>query len=258
LIWKKKLFANNAIATSGGLTVKNGKIYVGTNERVYVIDAKSSEILAESKYLDSSALSTMVSPLPFEGKILWGKHWRGLVCFDEKSGETLWQNKDVIDFLAEPIIVNDVIYVPTRYRISKLDKSGNIICESEKESENFFNTPSTPLYYKGRLFVPTTERGMGIYNADTLDLITYIGTSPSLIAAATYNPIGEQTVFGKPIIDDGILIFAAADGNVYFCDAESYEVKRTVSIGHPILSGIIKTDFGYCVTDFDGGVSFIK
>lgn len=258
LIWKRKLFANNSIATSGGLTVKNGKIYVGTNERVYVIDAKSSEILAESKYVDRSALSTMVSPVLLEDKVLWGKHWRGLVCFDEKSGEISWQNKDTIDFLAEPIVVNDVIYVPTRYRIAKLDKNGNVICESEKESENFFNAPSTPLYYKGKLFVPTTECGMGIYNADTLALITHIGTSPSLIAAAPYTPIGEQTVFGKPIIDDGTLIFAAADGNVYFCDAESHEVKRTVSIGHPILSGVTKLDNGYCVSDFDGGVSFIK
>ena len=216
LIRKKKLFATSSVATAGGLTVKDGKIYIGTNERVYVIDAANAKPISESNYVDPSSFSALVPPVIFGGGILWGKHWRGLICTDEKSGETLWQNKDVIDFIAEPIVVDDVIYAPTRYRISKLDKNGNILCESERKGENFFNSTSTPVYFNGKLFVPTTKRGVGVYDAERLELITYIETSPSLIAAAPYNPIGEQTVFGKPIIEADTLIFAAADGNVYF------------------------------------------
>ena len=258
LIWKKHLKANDATATAGGLTVDGNKIYVGTNERLFVLNASDGESAWESEYCDPSLLSAPVSPVLLGDKILWGKHWRGLFCFDKKSGETLWQNKDIADFLAEPIVVDDVIYAPTRYRISKLDVNGRVICESEKKSENFFNTPSSPVYYKDRLFVPTTERGIGVYDANTLELITYISTSPSLIAASPYISIGQQTIFGKPIIEDGTLIFSAADGVVYFCDADSYEVKRRVSIGHPIISGVTSTGDGYFICDFDGGLAYIE
>ncbi len=257
-IWTKKLTSEHMTTASGGLKVQDGRLYVATNERAFIINALNGEILLASEYSDiSSSAAATVSPIPFGNKLLWGKHWRGLICFDGENGKTLWHNKDTIDFLAEPIVVGGSIYAPTRYKIAKLDENGNIVAESKSHSEKFFNTTSTPLYHSGKLFVPTAEQGLGVYDGETLELIKFISTSPSLIAAAPYNPIGEQTVFGKPIIDGESLIFTAADGNVYFCDAESYEVKRVVSIGHPILSGVTATDEGYYVCDFDGGLSFI-
>ena len=256
LIWKSELQKTNTTSVSGGLKVKDGKIYTTTNERAYILDAKNGSVLLESECNDSAA-ATALSPIIFGDKLLWGRHWKGLICFDSKDGKTLWQNKEAIDFLAEPIVVDKIIYAPTRYHLLKLDENGNVVAKSSPHSEFFYNTTSSPLYHNGKLYVPTAERGLGIYNAETLEEITYIATSPSLIAASAYMPIGEQTVFGKPIIDEDTLIFTAADGNVYFCDAETYEIKRTVSIGHPILSGVVKTNEGYCVADFDGGLSFI-
>lgn len=258
LIWEGELPKPGTACVSGGLKIKDGKIYTTTNERAYVLDAKDGRVILESECNDPAAASTTVSPIVLGENLIWGRHWKGLICFDGKSGKTLWHNKDAIDFLAEPIVVDKTIFAPTRYHIIKLDENGNVIAKSAPHSEFFYNTTSSPLYYNGKLFVPTAELGLGVYNAETLEEITYIGTSPSLIAASSYMPIGEQTVFGKPIIDDGELIFTAADGKVYFCDAESYEVKRTVSIGHPILSGIVKINGGYCVADFDGGLNFIE
>ena len=257
LIWKKQLTEENVTESMGGLRIQNGEIFVASNKRAFILDVKSGEIKLASEYNELPATTT-VPPVPFGNKVIWGKHWRGLICFDRESGKTLWQNKDTMDFLTEPITVGNVIYAPTRYRIAKLDENGNILAESEMKSEKFFNIAATPIYYKGKLFVPTSECGLGIYDAENLELIKYIGTEPSLIAVGSYNPIGEQTVLGKPIIAGDTLIFAAADGNVYFCDVESYEVKRKVSIGHPIISSIASTDEGYYVCDFDGGLSFIR
>ena len=154
-IWNRALAEENSTESMGGLRVQNGEIYVSTNKRAFILDAKNGDIVSEIEYNDP-AVTTTVAPVPFGNKVLWGKHWQGLICFDRKSGEMLWYNKDVIDFQAEPITVGDLIYAPTRYRIVKFDKDGNILAESERKSEKFFNSTSTPLYYKDRLFVPTT------------------------------------------------------------------------------------------------------
>ena len=255
-IWTREINKNGNTTVCGGLNIQDGKIYTGTNSKAFILSTKSGEIITESEYSDNG-VSASVSPKHIGDSVIWGKHWKGLICFDE-NGKTLWHNKDAIDAFAEPILVGDYIYAPSRYSIIKIDKNGNTVKKSEKHSEKFFNSTSTPLYYNGKLLVPSTECGLGIFDADTLDLIKYIHTSPSLIAAASYNPKGETSVFGTPIIDDDTLIFTAGDGKVYFCDLENFEIKRTVSIGHPILTGVTKTENGYCVTDFDGGISFIK
>ena len=246
--------------TAGGITLHDGTIYAVGSESLYAYKAKNGELIWESEYYDALCAAAVSSPLVHGDKIFWGKNWRGITCIDRANGKTIWHNDDAIDSIANPALNGSDLYVPTRYRVCRIDSlTGQTLAESiYSKKEAFCNAIATPIYHDQKIYVPTCEAGIVCYDAKTLKKTHSFDVGEALLGVAPYNPIGTKLSFGKPIIENGELIFTACDGKVYFYNINTYELKRTVSIGHPLLSGVVKTDDGYCVSDFDGGISFIK
>ena len=124
--------------------------------------------------------------------------------------------------------------------------------------ENEFNIPACPAYSDGILYLPTSTGGVRAVDADSLTELHSFECGESLLAVCPYTKIGTHAALGTPLIDGGRIIFGAADGFVYAYDKASYELLWTASVGHPVLSSVIKIPVGYAVCDFDGGVSFIE
>lgn len=245
-------------AYSGGVTLSGELLYAATTEKICVYDAKSGELISAINDGIDSGASSVSAPIIYDGKIIRGKHWRGLICTDAKSGEVLWYNKDVKDCVENPIRVGDDIIAPTRFFVSKIDKNGNTIAKSTERGQNSYNVTAEPIYHNGHLYVPTSDCGIEVLDYETLEHLHSFDCGKSLLGAVSYLPKWTKATFGKPILKDDTLIFSAADGCVYFYDVITYELKKCVKIGHPILSGAVETDKGLCVADFDGGVSFIN
>lgn len=258
LIKKIQLTSQSLPLYNGGVLTNGGLLYVATNNMIYEFDGKSGEVIRKLTDGQTSAISATSAPLFLDGMIIKGKHWRGLSAIRATDGQPLWFNAEVIDAIATPIAVGDEIIMPTRYHVAKLSKDGNILAKSASHSERFYNAESTPVYHEGKLYVPTTEVGIMVLDYETLEELYTFDCEGSLIAAAPYTGVNYKSTFGKPVIKDNTLIFTAADGKVYFYDIGSRELKKKINIGHPILSGVCETNEGYCVADFDGGISFIE
>lgn len=243
---------------NGGVAVNAGRLYAASSCSIHELDCKSGDTLRVINSGHPGGISCTSDPLFIGGMIVKGKHWKGLSATSATDGEGLWFNADAVDAIASPIAVGNEVIMPTRYRVVKLDLNGQIIKESPRRSERFYNVESAPIYYDGKLYVPTTEAGIMVLDYETLDEFYTFDCGGAIIAAAPYTGVGYKSTFGIPIIDNGTLIFTAADGFVYFYDIESHNLKRKINVGHPILSGVCKIDGGYCVADFDGGISFIE
>lgn len=256
-VYKNKLPYDGNHSTSSGLAYSDGRLYVGSNTKAYVLSAESGEILLESEH-STAHHRTLPHPQPLGDKIIWPKHWDALYVIDAKSGRIISRNTQVKDAVANPLLLDGKIYAPTRYGIMKLSSEGNLLASLGGYGENEFNTPATPVEYDGILYVPSTTGGIRAIDCEGLSEVCRFECGESLLAACPYTPLGSHAAVATPLIDGEELIFGAADGYVYFYGMKTKRLNRRVSVGHAIISGVVKTDGGYAVFDFDGGVSFIK
>lgn len=243
---------------SGGIVVDADKLYISTNNSILELDARSGERIRLIDDPNLSSISSTTNPIFTDKLIIKGNHWRGMCAIERDGGQSVWFNKTVVDSVANPILVDSEIIAPTRYRVIKLNLDGKIIAESASHSERFYNTHSSPLYYNGKLYVPTTEVGIMVLDAETLEELYTLDCEGSLIASGPYTGINYKSTFGNPIVKDETVIFTAADGCIYFYGVNDRALKKKINIGHPLLSGVVEIDGGYCVCDFDGGLSFFN
>ena len=256
-IFKTSLPCPDIRFVSGGVTLCDGLLYATSFYRLYEIDASCGALLRTADVKNSAAAST-ASPVVFGNRIYWGKHWDGLYAFERNSFSELWKCDEIKDSVAKPLICGGYIYAPTRYRIVKLTLDGEVVCRSDEYSMASFDTYSEAVINGGRLYVPTSDMGIAVFDAETLAELYRFDCAESLLGAATYTKKGAGTSLGKPLVIGDELIFTAVDGCVYFYNINTRALVRRMSVGHPITTGACPTPRGIAVVDFDGGVSLIE
>lgn len=258
IIFKNSLTIDEIYSCHGGVYYRDGRLFTSSSKRLFFLDAESGETLIECSEYEKSSIGSASAPYILGDMIISGKHWDALYAFNKNDGSLIWRCEEVKDSVARSIHVDGVLYCPTRYGIAKVNCNGNLIAKVDGYKECEFNTASIPAYKNGVLYLSTASGGIRVFDCNTLNEIGCLDCKESMIAPAPYTKKGEKTVTGSPLIDNDTIIFGAPDGYVYFYDLKSYSLHKSVKIGHPIISSVIKTDFGYAVCDIDGGVSFIS
>ena len=219
----------------------DNRIFCGSSRSVSAISEETDEIIWQKKYIRYTVESS--AHYVTDGKVLvFGTHWRAIRAVSLCDGELLWENTEARDAVASPLICGDVLYVPSRTALYKLSmKTGETVASRQYEPSVSFNTVATPLMFDGVLYVATANRGILAIDPDTLDIVREYPVGNALLPSGEY--FGRtQTVASSPMILDGCLVFAAADGVIYFFDPTSCDPLREILVGEPILSDLTVAD----------------
>ena len=255
-IFKTALPYSSRRFISGGITLCDGRLYATSFQTFYEIDANDGKLL-RTKATKRAAAACTATPVIHGDRIFWGKHWDAMYALDKESLSEIWVSGDVKDSIAQPVVHGEYIFAPTRYRIVKLSMEGEVVCSSADYPECTFDTYSESLIHDGKIYVPTSNMGLAVFNTETLEELYRFDCGESMMGACTYTKRGHKATIGKPIIIGDELVFTAVDGCVYFHNIPTRVLARKVTIGHPITTGACITPKGIAIVDFDGGVSFI-
>lgn len=190
--------------------------------------------------------------------LLVGTHWRKLSAVSASTGKTVWENKDAIDSIATVGVADGFIYAPSRSGLFKLSLAdGSLVASKTYEPDVGFNTVARAVVYGDEVYIATANRSVLAFSTSDLSLIREYPVSDAIVASGEYYS-KELTVSSTPIVTEGELIFAAADGYVYFYQRTSGELLRTVAVGAPVLSDIVICDGILYTADLLGRVSAYK
>lgn len=259
LKWTTAVPLGNALNTSSGICLSDGVLYTGCAAAITALKASDGSKVWEN--IRNCGESSPAEFIVTGNKLIVSSHWDALLALDKTTGKELWKNQDGdIRFRSStPAILSDgTLIVSDSRAIMEVDtSSGNITNKLTLEDFNF-SSSAQPLCIGNTVLIPTADKGIVGYSAETKELVWSAPTGKALIYTAPYTNTDSKTVEPSPIaLDDGSVVFPASDGRLYKITADG-EILSSVNIGSPVFGSAAVAGDKIIVADFSGRVSCVE
>ena len=254
LKWRKHIATTFYPSMTEGVLVHDGLVYSGTGRNLCAFNAADGSLVWKNSH-NHAAITNVCTNRVADGALLTNGYWVGRFCYDAKTGDFLWENKDYQsrDSTCTPAVL-DTTFVYTGYSsvIQVGARSGQIL--KYNEIPTIFNVKSEPLIVGDKLFVGTSRDGiMGINLKDFSQAWLY-QCDPALIYTSPYTKNKEKTVECTPVAYKDNVIIGANDGRVYCLSQERGRYVWHLEIGLPIINKPVIDGNRMILVDFAGNV----
>ena len=104
-------------------------------------------------------------------------------------------------------------------------------------------------------YLPTVTHGVLMLNRDTLEVIGYMDTLPSVIFTSPYAYGEIRTVEGSPVVLGNLIVFTGNDGYLRICrSADGVETKK-IYLGSPSTVSPVVDGGAVYTADFFGRIA---
>jgi len=235
--------------------VTEGMVITGCVRKVIALDAVSGEEVWSSKRIPKLEEGPC-RLIRFRQSIIVGAQWYGVYALDLKTGETLWTNHGIRYRTTTPGIWGNMLYLTTTDKLACMEgDTGTIIYNYSLGREMNFNTSSSPVRDGDNLYLCSATNGVVRYNGITLEKNAEYPCGHSIVSNSPYMYTGTRQVQGTPLLENGNLIYAAADGYLYICRADTAELVQKFHIGAPCFNSPVRVGDYLITADFNGRVT---
>lgn len=205
--------------------VSNGKVYVGSmNHYVYCLDANTGTCLWQ--YWTNGGIFQS-SPAVYQGKVYIGSHDNKVYCLDAEKGTKLWDYPTTYFVSSSPAVVDDKVY------IGSMD--GILYClDANTGAEIWTNVigytiwTSSPSVSEGRVYVGALDFELHCLN--------------SLNGEPLWNfPTGDF-ITGTAALADGKIYIGSWDGTIYCLNAVTGMLLWEYLTDGPVSSSPVVAD----------------
>lgn len=231
------------------------RVYAGTTTTVAIIDAKTHEIIGQTKF-SNKMLEVPTTYLISDGRLYIGTHWQKLTAFCPDTLEQLWSCADVIDNVASRSVIDGRLIAPSRFDLFALEPAdGSVLAKVNYDPPIKFNTVAAPVGCDGEIYLSTSNRGVVALDSRDLSLIRSYPASSGCVAVGDYLTKDAMCACGTPLLLDGRLIFNATDGSIYVYEASTAKLISKLCVGAPALSAPLICSRGMITADISGNVT---
>ena len=258
LIWKQLAPVNWGHHAENGVLAAEGKVFCGAGRKVVTLSQKDGSIL----WIGERSVSSEDCPSRFilahlDGRsiLLACRQWRHIYALDAETGETLWRNAEPRTFSGTPLVVGEYIYLHAIKHLYKLRLSDGEIVQKVCPDETInFNTAMQSVLRDGILYTGTADRGMIASDFETFETIRTYAAKPSVCPMAPYQRHNSCECQSAPLFIGDEILFTSPDGYLHFCNTETTEEKRAVSLGAPCYVAPVQFENTVICADFCGHV----
>lgn len=244
-----------------GTTITDGTMYVAYNNSVYAIDADGRETDRMPQEADRAVTYFSAPGLVGSEQLVVGSYNNNFYSFDLSSGRIEWEYKDYNRFIADPLVVDDLVIAPNADgQVYALDASNRgaevwVFSPQEKERDNkpiwakpvldgeniYVASMDGSIYaldVKSGTLVWKTALGNSMVSSPVLgeDGTLYVGTFDSQVVAVDSEDGAElwrvdtdDWVWGSPALDGDTLYVTDLSGNMYALNSADGSQKWSVS-----------------------------
>ncbi len=254
LVWTKRTATVKYPVMTEGVHVDGGLVFFGTGRNLCALDAKDGTTVWKNAH-NHPTITNVGTNRTASGALLTGGYWYGRFCYDQKSGEPLWELRDHENKYSccTPAAVDTTfIYAGSNSLIQVGARSGKVL-KSAKVSQNL-EVKSEPLIIGDKIIVGTSRSGIAAFNlADFSEAWSY-QTEPALIYTSPYTKDNERTVECSAAAYLGNVITGANDGRVYCLTQDRGKYVWHIDIGLPVLNKPIISGNDLIIIDFAGNI----
>ena len=254
LKWQQHTATTFYPSLTEGIHVDGGKVFVGTGRKLCALNAEDGSV-AWTNIHSHGAITNIGTARTAAGALLTNGYWVGRFCYDQNSGEFLWENKEYQSKYSSctPAVVDTTfVYAGYNSLVQVGARSGKIL--KYNEFETIFNVKSEPLVQDGKVFIGTSHDGVLAANFEDFSTAwTFLCKAP-LIYTSPYTKNGEKTVECSPAAYGDKIIIGANDGYVYCLRQDNGKQVWCINIGLPVIGKPIISGDDLIIIDFAGNV----
>ena len=235
-------------------------VYGGCGQSLRAVDRESGKTIWTAKDARESFGSTM-GPVYHNGKLFLTVNWGYLQAFDAATGELLWNTKErepQKGFLFQPTLT----VLPDGLILRCDGKFGAVVFNPENgEFVRFMEKPvsmsvsSVPLVFGDMAFCGTSMVGCCAFDLKTLKPLWDMKETMRNSILSTIQYRGPQILMeASPVMADGKLICAGADGVLYAVNPSDGKVLAQLDVGCPLLGTPVFVDERLYVPDYSGRI----
>lgn len=256
LKWKIHTAATFYPSLTEGVHVDDGLVYFGTGTNLCAVNAADGSVVWKNVYKNHGSITNVGTDRTAAGALLTNGYWVGRFCYDQKTGDLLWEHRDYQNRYSTctPAVV-DTTFIYAGY--NALMQVGARSCEILKVQEypTIFNVKSEPLVVGDKVFIGTSPHGVLAANLEDLSKAwEYTQCKPALIYTSPYTHNQEKTVECSIVAYKDCVIFGANDGYVYCLNQSNGRFVWRIDVGLPVISKPIISGDDLIVVDFAGNI----
>lgn len=256
LLWKTMIsLGGYPHHTNQNVLVEDGVVYAGCSRKVTALDAENGNIIWVSERIrcQEGCPSRFVLS---ENLLIVSAQWYGIYALDKKTGLKVWENREIRYRSSTTGVWGNMLYAASGGNIACLERdTGELIYSYTPSPVKNFNTSGVPVRDGRHLYLCTADSGVVRYDGVTLQQTAEYPCGPSIVSAAPYVDTGSCQAHGMPLLENGKLIFSAADGYVHIYDAESAEELQKFHAGAPLFTSPVRVGDVLIAADFNGRIT---
>ena len=238
----------------------NAYVYGGCGQSLRAVDRESGKTIWTATDARESFGSTM-GPVYHNGRLFLTVNWGYLQAFDAATGKLLWNTKDrepKKGFLFQPTLV----VLPDGMLLRCDGKYGAAVFNPENgECVRFMEKPvsmsvsSVPLVFGDMAFCGASMVGCCAFDLKTLKPLWDMKDTMKNSILSTIQYRGPQILMeASPVMADGKLICAGADGVLYAINPADGKVLAQFDVASPLLGTPAFVDGRLYVPDYSGRI----
>ncbi|MBQ7652124.1 MAG: PQQ-binding-like beta-propeller repeat protein, partial [Victivallales bacterium] len=235
-------------------------VYGGCGTSLRAVDRETGKTIWTAKDARESFGSTM-GPVYHNGKLFLTVNWGYLQAFDAATGKLLWNSKEKEPkqgFLFQPTLT----VLPDGMLLRCDGKYGAVVFNPENgDCLRFMETPvsmsvsSVPLVVGDMAFCGASMVGCCAFDLKTLKPLWNMKDTIRKSILSTIQYRGPQNLMeASPVMADGKLICAGADGVLYAVSPADGKVLAIFDVGSPLLGTPAFADGRLYVPDYSGRI----
>ena len=256
LIKKQKLETSQPMYTRNAPIIAGGKLIAGNTKCVYALDPEDGRELWRFEATGSEPTSAGYVWDSFRNRVIVNSHWRALRSLDLSSSTMLWKRPETPVWFrsSTPLVTEKALYTCGYAWYTVVDPvTGDFI--KTVDADCVTDAAGAPVLWEGVLYYPTGTGGVTAVDPETLATLRHYEAGPAKLTPVPYVHGPVQTVNGSPVIVDGKLIFASADGGLYVYSLKTHGLIKRTELGAPSLCSPVLTDDGVIAADFFGRIT---
>ncbi len=240
--------------------IGDGRVYGGCGRSLRAVDCETGKTLWTTNAYED-VFGTTMGPVYHNGKIFMTVNWGFLQAIDAATGTILWDTKQTErqkGFLFQPTLT--VLADGTLLRCD--GRCGAAIFNTENgELLRMMEKPvkmpvaSIPIQSDNMAFCGTSEVGCCAFDLQSLKPIWDMKATMGKSILSTVQYRGPQILMeASPVMVDGRLICAGADGVLYAVNPADGKVLASFDVGCPLLGTPAFADGRLFVPDYSGRI----